>query len=351
MTDKDLSITLSNDDSNEKFIQVPIKQKDFGEFISNLLGQPESINGYESGSFTINHEQLVNLHHLIEQRIKLQAQSTLVDFSALIRYDDAPERKITTPNGFIHFSETRITTTKSISLVMTYLVLFPGRPSPEKQEITIKFIADSSTIVTSTDSVLERMFDYNGGLALFEISHTERTWGDDISALVDREVKACFKPNNLFQEHIGEIKFISAIIIIGFGLGIPDYIEELLQKKETASMIMQSLPNNASFASLTIDEKLNLIFNVVQPGAQLRKVGIFYRTASLICSVALVAIFSFFIPKQKSHILVTKKDYQEKEKYDKKKSFTILKLIVSSATAVALGIAGNYLYYLLHLPS
>lgn len=306
-------------DYNEKFIQVTIKQKDFGGFISNLLGQPESKNGYESGSFTINHEQLVNLHRLIEQRIKLQAQSTLVDFSVLIRYDDAPERKITTPNGFIHLSETRITTTKSISLIMTYLVLFPGRPSPEKQEISVKFIADSSTLVTSSGSVFERVFDYNGGLAVFEVSHTERTWGDDISALVHREVRGCFKPHSYFQKHAGEIKFISAIIIISLGVFIPDYIEELLQRKEVASIMMQSLPNNVSFASLAIDDKLNLIFNVIQPSAQLHKVGTFCRILSLFCSMALIVLFTFLIPKQKSHILVTKKDYQEKEKHDNKK--------------------------------
>lgn len=351
MTDKKLSITLTNDESDEKFIQVPIKQKDFGNFISNLLGQPESISGYESGSFIVNHEQLVNLHRLIEQRIKLQAQSTLVDFSALIRYDDAPERKITTASGFIHLSETRITTTKSVSLVMTYLVLFPGRPSPEKQEISIKFIVDSSTIVASSDSVYERVFDYSGGLAVFEVSHTERTWGDDISALIDREVKTCFKPRSFFQNNSGEIMFLSGIIIISLGIFIPDYIEDLLQKKEAASIIMHSLPDNTSFASLAIDEKLNLIFDIIQPGAQLHKVETFYKILSLFCSMGILALFFYLVPKQKSHILITKKDYQERDIHDKKKRFGVLKVMASAITAVALGVLGNYSYYLLHLPS
>lgn len=39
----DLSLVVSGNDDDETFVQVPIRKKDFGDFITNLLGQPEKI--------------------------------------------------------------------------------------------------------------------------------------------------------------------------------------------------------------------------------------------------------------------------------------------------------------------
>ncbi|MDM7480400.1 MAG: hypothetical protein P3W96_000020, partial [Halomonas sp.] len=77
-----------------EFVKVPIKKKDFGDFITNLLGQPETISDKKIGVFEAKYEWLVHLHHLIDQRINQQAKSNLVDFSAVFNYRDAPERKM-----------------------------------------------------------------------------------------------------------------------------------------------------------------------------------------------------------------------------------------------------------------
>lgn len=352
MAGSDINLILSDDDSDDQFIQVPIKKKDFGDFITSLLGQPETINGRKNGSFRIDHAWLVNIHHLIEQRIKLQAKSTLVDFTAIISYHDAPDRTITTAKGFIHFNETRITTTKSIAITWTYLVIFPGKPAPEKQEISIRFIADPSILITRPEATFNRIAEPSGGLATFSVAHTERTWGDDITALLMREVDECFKAETFFDKHHDAITSILAIICFATGIFLPGYIEELIRHKEATELFIKTLPNGILFTSLNTEEKLNLILTVLQPSNQLHAIGTGYKVLSFFCSLAIAVVIMFgFDTKKKSYILITKKDNTDKDSDEKKEKFKLTKKLISVVSAIALGVGGNYAYYLLHLPS
>lgn len=352
MAGKDINLILSEDESDDQFIQVPIKKKDFGDFITSLLGQPEAINGSKSGSFTVDHAGLVNLHHLLDQRIKLQAKSNLVDFSAVISYRDGPDRTLTTAQGFIHFNETRTTTTKSILLTWTYLVVFPGKPSPEKQEISVRFIADPSAFVVGPEAPFNRVAEQTGGISVFRIEHTERTWGDDITALIMREIDNCFTTPSFYDKHHDAITLILGVICVAFGIFLPGYIEEIVQNKEAYALLANALPNGVAFTSLNTDEKLNLILTLLQPTNQLHTVGTGYKVLSFFASLAISAALIFgFDPKKKSHILITKQDKNDQEKYIKNEKFKLAKKIVSVLSAIALGVAGNYAYYLLHLPS
>lgn len=352
MAGKDINLILSEDESDDQFIQVPIKKKDFGDFITGLLGQPETINGRKNGSFTVDHAGLVNLHHLLDQRIKLQAKSNLVDFSAVISYREGPDRTLTSAQAFIHFNETRTTTTKSILLTWTYLVIFPGKPSPEKQEISVKFIADPSAFVVGPEAPFNRVAEQTGGISLFKIEHTERTWGDDITALVMREIDNCFTAPSFYDKHHDAITFILGLICVAFGIFLPGYIEEIIQNKEAYALLANALPNGIAFTALGTEEKLNLILTLLQPTNQLHTVGTGYKVLSFFASLAISAALIFgFDPKKKSHILITKQDKNDQEKYIKNERFKLAKKLISVLSAIALGVAGNYAYYLLHLPS
>lgn len=352
MAKNDLNILLSDDESDDQFIQVPIKKKEFGDFITSLLGQPETINGIKNGSFQIDHAWLINLHHMIDQRIMLQAKSNLVDFTAVISYHDAPDRTITTANGFVYFSETRITTTKSVKLTWTYLVVFPGKPAPEKQEISVLFATDPSILITRPDAPFNRIGEPSSGLASFTVAHTERTWGDDIITLLVREVDQCFKPKTFYDEHHDVITLFLAAMCFTAGIFLPGYIEDLIRYREATEILVKALPNNTLITSLNIDEKLNLILTILQPTNQLHVVGTGYKVLSFLGSLVIsITIIFGFDPKKKSHILITKKDISEKESHGKKERFKLIKKILSVISAIALGVGGNYIYYLLKLPA
>jgi len=352
MAANDLNLILSEDDSESQFIQVPINKKDFGDFITGLLGQPETIHARRNGSFSVDHNRLINLHNMIDQRIKLQAKASLVDFSAKFSYHNAPDRTLTTAKGFVHFNETRITTTKSVTLTWTYLVFFPDKPSPEKQEIFVKFIADPSIFITDSETTFNFISEHSGGAAIFTVSHTERTWGDDISALLTREINETFKTKSFFSKHEETIKATLVFFIIMTGIFLPDYIEELIRDKEAASIFLNALPNGTPFASLNIENKLNVVITLLQPSNQLHTIGTGYKILSIVCSMGIsLAILLGLGTTQRSHILITKKDIEAKEAHEKKEQFKLLKTIASVLTAIAIGVGGNYAYYLLHLPS
>jgi predicted choloylglycine hydrolase len=136
------------------------------------------------------------------------------------------------------------------------------------------------------------------------------------------------------------------------GIFLPGYIEELIRQKEVAEFFLKALPNGNSFTSLSIDEKLNLALTILQPSNQLHTIGTGYKLLSMVCSMAISAVILFgFDTTKKSHILLTKKDSSEKECEEKKEKFKLAKRLISVASAIALGVAGNYAYYLLHLPS
>ncbi|MEE5045510.1 hypothetical protein V2J81_19305 [Pseudomonas alliivorans] len=351
MTSNDLNLILSSENSDESYIQVPIKKVDFGDFITNLLGQPETIHSGTDDTFIVTHEWLVHVHHLLEQRIKLQANSSLVDFSATIKYEEAPSRKITTANGFIHFNETLSASTASIMIAWTYLVFFPNKPSPEKQEITLRISTSHTSLLDMDTPYIPRMISKEGFISL-TVAHTERTWGDDIIALLNREIKAIAIPKSLISRcKEFALPFLAGLLFLA-GLFLPDIIEQLLRQKETASLLLNFYPANGSIDKLSVDEKLNIVLNLLNPENQLTKVSPIYKAISITIGAGLAFLsLTWFESSAKSYILITRKDSKEKLAFEEKEKLAFKKKIFSFVIAILAGISGNLGYYWLHLPS
>jgi hypothetical protein len=87
----------------------------------------------------------------------------MVEFKAELKYEDGTSRTLTTYDSFLHFNELKMLETRSVRLSFIYLVQFPNKNVPEKQEIFLYF-----------NTKLEEQA--NGFVQLI-INHTERTWG------------------------------------------------------------------------------------------------------------------------------------------------------------------------------
>lgn len=347
---EDLNLVVSGDDSQNQYVQVAIKKKDFGDFVTSLLGQPETIVERKSGTFEATYEWLVHLHHLLDQRIKQQAHSDLVDFSVIFNYSDGPDRKITTIDGFLNFNEAKLVTTKSIKLTWTYLVNFPNKPTPEKQEISLRLITDRTEVLTIGSSSVIRQTTNKNGLASYSIAHTERTWGDDISSLLGREVESIFIKGNWYSKIFENTIIFVALGLFSAGLYVPDYVDQLIKEKETAQIFLNIVPNGGTVESLSVDEKLNLTLKLLDPNNQLQKVGACYRVLSFVGGVFL-AVFTIvlFEKETPSFIVITNEDKKKKKQHERKDTTSLVKKIVSFVVAVGAGVAGNYLYYFLNL--
>jgi hypothetical protein len=69
-------------------ILIPCPQDEFASFLSGLLGKPQVAKGNFTGTFTVGLEELENFYHLLDQRVTEQNRGSLVQFTALISFDD-----------------------------------------------------------------------------------------------------------------------------------------------------------------------------------------------------------------------------------------------------------------------
>lgn len=350
MSDNNFNVHISGADSDAQYVQVPIKKKDFGDFITNLLGQPETIVGTRRGEFEVTYEWLVHVHHLLDQRIKQQASCALVDFSARFDYSSGPNRKITTIDGFLSFNEAKIVFTKGVELTWTYLVNFPGKVVPEKQEISLKLMTDKAVSFTVGSSSLSQEVSNSTGVVRFVVSHTERTWGDDISSLLEREVETLFKPEKLVSKIVAYAINFLALGMLAVGIFVPDYIEHLIREKETARIFLSVVPVGGSVDGLSVDDKLNLVVKLLDPNNQLHMVAAWYRGASFLVGVGLAVVTKIiFSQSASSFILITNSDKERKLSCEKNQRYALVKSSLSYLLAIAAGVLGNYAYYYLNL--
>lgn len=341
------NLKLVLDENEEQMVQVPIKRKDFGDFITNLLGQPETIRDKKIGTYTANLEWLIHLHHLLDQRIKQQANSSLVDFSAFFNYVDAPERKLTSIDSFLAFNEVKIVKTKGVKLTWTYLISFPNKPTPEKQEISLTLQKDRTEIVHLGGSRVTRHTTSKNGLAAYSISHTERTWGDDIQTLIDKELDNLFEKDKWYEKAIGWFVIFLSLAFFVAGIIVPDLVEQLIIERDINEIYSSLLPDGSTLSNLSMDEKITLIAELLDPNNQLHRVNIWYRAVSFICGVFLAGFtVASFERVKESFIIVTAEDKKHQKLCRSKNNMSLVKKVFSFSIAVAAGVLGNYAYYL-----
>lgn len=291
---RDLDIVFSGEDAGDEYVKVPVKRKDFGDFVLNLLGQQEKIEERRVGVFEVRFDWLVHLHHLLDQRIRHQASADLVDFSAVFKYSDGPERKVTDVGSFLHFNEAKLVTTESVRLAWTYLVSFPGKSVPEKQEVVVRFIKDKAEFVTIGGSSMVRHVTSDKGIASYSVSHTERTWGDDISALLAREVNSVFKDDPWYVSIIDRSAIFVALGMFAAGLIVPEYLDSLIKEQEAAKIFASIVPEGGTVDGLGADDKLSLIIKLLDPDNKINSADPWYRVASFVTGVCLAA-FTLFV--------------------------------------------------------
>ena len=346
---KEVSFVLPENEK-EQYVQVPIKKKDFGDFITNLLGQPENISGKKVGVFKVNLQWLINLHLLIDTRIKQQSKADLVDFSTVFSYRDSAERKVTTVEGLLNFNEARIVTTKGVKLSWTYLVNFPNKKAPEKQEISVSLFTDKTEVVQIGGTSITRKTTNKSGIITYSISHTERTWGDDIQSILDKEINKLFEVEKWYESLLLKLSSFIALSFFVLGIIIPDIIEQIIREKETAKIFDYYLKNGISINEISQNEKLNLVIQLLDSSNQSTKVNGFYRVLSFIGGIFLAVLTTVSIEKEKSsHIVITEKDLTRQNSTIEKEKKSKFKSILSFSLAIAAGVAGNYFFYYLNI--
>ncbi|WP_298871209.1 hypothetical protein [uncultured Bradyrhizobium sp.] len=181
-------------------VLLPCEPDQFRDFIAGLLGKPQVIERMIRGPFNLGRNEIENLYYLIEQRISSQNDATLIQFTARIVFDDESSVLLNSFADFTTYKEVRPLISVSVHLSWTYLIKFRNKPIPEKQQIDVSCNADYSRGQVSFDFFDParivfspiRQTRHRGNIYL-RISHTDRTWGTDIEALLTghQDVGSC----------------------------------------------------------------------------------------------------------------------------------------------------------------
>jgi hypothetical protein len=122
---------------NATAIVLPCPPHEFAAFIASLLGRPQRISKVMHGVFDLGKTDLIQFYHLIDQRITQQNDATLVQFSADVLYQDGSSVLLDSLNAFETYNEIRPVASIGIILSWIYLVQFPKKAIPEKQQIDV----------------------------------------------------------------------------------------------------------------------------------------------------------------------------------------------------------------------
>lgn len=346
--DSEVNLTLKNDEEQQQYVQIPIKKKDFGDFISNLLGQAETIEQEMYGDFNATYEWLIHLHHLLDVRIKQQTHSDLVDFSAVVSYTDGPDRKLSTIDSFLSFNEAKMFQTRGIKIVWTYLIAFPGKTSPEKQEITLKLSSSKRKMERKNRDGNQLISKSDTGTAFYSIAHTERTWGDDIQTIFSNEIESIFIKEKWYNKILDYTMVFLALGVFLAGIMLPEYLDQIIKEKQIAEIYSSIVANGNTVEALSVDEKLNLALKLIDPSNELHRVEVWFRALSLILGMVLaVMTMAIFDPDRRSFIQVTKTDQKAKENYDHKNKWAFIKSSTAYIAAISASVIGNIVYYYL----
>ncbi|WP_417781771.1 hypothetical protein [Stutzerimonas xanthomarina] len=341
--------------SDEFSINLPLKKRELGSFITSLLGQQQSIDRALAVDFDIDHAWLVNLHELLNQRICQQAAASLVDFVANVYFEGGLKRTITSIEAFKGYVETKNELSVGVTLHWNYLIQFPGKSYPEKQEIT--FVARvkpdkksagheigffSSLVVQVVSETENRFIGY-------EISHTERTWGDDVDGLIANQL------NKVVRREGGLTAALYTCFRWGLAFGMfillaiyPLYLATNSSETTIATLYAEYQAIPVEPASLeTVTAKLDVIANILNRNAERAK-GVYSFALTFLAPFAMFLILKFTRKTAYSFIVLNAIDEARRTNMLAKENRSLFVMVGAYFFAILAGVAGNYVFKILN---
>lgn len=346
MTEKNFSVVLTDTATNDS-VAFPATPEKIGKFISGLLGQPQTISREVSGIFDIDLSWLLHVHALVEQRIKQQNDAARTAFRAKVYYEDDLTRTIESFEGLQHFSETKKIRSTGIEVKWTYVIKFPGKDLPEKQDITLRLDERGTRFVTIGLQLGRERTGGVSGLIEYSISHTERTWGDDIESILRQEIEQITSKTKWYESYLDNTLMFLASALLLAGFLFPDYMNDRLQARSLANIepVILQISNPDAVSKLDVPQKLDLLIKLVDPRNGVSKVGIKYRVACAVAGFFLMSLCVYWSGiRRASFVVLTKEAENHRAKTLRKEQRRLLFMALSFMASIATGVLGNYAY-------
>lgn len=189
------------------YVQFPLTQKGFSDFVNKLLGEPQRVQGILEGSFIVDMNGIEKLYATIMQRINQQNKANLIDFISKISFENETNITIKSIEGLTTYRNLEDLKVVRLELTWIFLIKFEDKEAPEKQVIRIRF--DTMHMIrTHRTKYLFR----DAGIQ-YEICYTARTWGIDIENLIRNAINSTFIQKNKLKEIIKKVKEPLSLLI------------------------------------------------------------------------------------------------------------------------------------------
>lgn len=354
---KTVSNSSSDSESTRNYaVMLPCSSEEFGDFISSLLGKPQTIEKVIRGNFEIDEKNISNIYHLVNQRIAQQNDAQLIQFTVTLAYDDDSTHLLNSFEDFQNFAEVKPLVTVAVHLSWSYLVRFHRKQAVEKQVIEMSITAGSSDLMQTEYSdailIMKRRNWLPDSSVFFRINHTERTWGVDIESLLTGHIRGWMKKPDPLRSYItAKADGIGAIFGILFFLGallgvflagnrlVEHHIGKMVKfSGEVSSRITESEK---------ILRKIDFLTDIVITGVWPRFV---FNSVSFLCVALLAAIIFAFIVSEKaqnkppSFVMLSEETKKYRERVLARGKEQWRQFLYSIAIGVATGVVGNLVY-------
>lgn len=334
-----LKITVENQD-----VSLPVAKKSLGDFISGLLGQPQTLEKKTESAFSIDHTWLIHLVSLITQRVTQQNLAEPLTFEATIDYRGGLTRKVSTFQAFEHFSETQNAVCVGVKLDISLLIQFPGKNSPERQQVIITFKTNEKNV-----SLIENLFSRNLSIGQcdLEIRHTERTWADDILNLLSKEFELIQTPENRIKKFLRKIflPFAGALFPIFFAAGM---LFSTWRNSGTNDRIVKNVDDLIKIKMTSPDllnEKLNTLLLYTKSQIDGQGSALFFTLfTSIGIGVLVMLLGATLAHPAPSFIVISKASEKNKIETEKKLNRRLIAVIGSMILTIMLSLIANYVY-------
>jgi hypothetical protein len=176
--EQSVALASLNENGGDYSVLIPCPLKNFGEFVSKLLGNKQVLSGEIFGSFDVGHNQISNIYHLVKQRVENQNEGTLSHFSITVYYDNGDSIIHNNINSFINYHPTENCYPVEVVFTFVYIIVFPASNVPEKQTVEVALASELHGRRQG------RTRYYGSGLFEYSIEYTDRTWASDIAGLL-----------------------------------------------------------------------------------------------------------------------------------------------------------------------
>lgn len=340
-------LSEDGDGSVPSEFKFQVKREKLGEFVKGLLGQPFEIGRRISGQFDLQQEDVNQLFRLIEQRISQQNEYELIEFNGKIGYEDGHFRALTDKDAFFHYNDTANIKSISVNFIATFLILFPGKDIPEKQEIEFNAYSNGKISISAIGGGRHGIEEFSNKYGMYySIRSTERTWAEDIDNLMRNSLEKRTIRERKFYQIRAWIRSGAAWIIAAAAIGIPVIVEYFRYKSKIL---------NIELPTFNRDDDVADVFNSI-----VRVFSSYFESGMGIGEFIYYAVFFVFTlffaiyigtggEEKRSFIVFNKNSENEMEKFRKAQEGESFKLFRDIIIGFGASILANYTFYYISL--